>query len=403
MHSLNVARYRWLPEIWRGIRALLDGDPERALHHAAAAEEIGRTADSLNAWLMAFTVRMQAHLDRGTPDEVAEETHRVLVAIAPAGMPAMYQAGPARALLAAGDTGPARAVLRAFLAGTAATMPKDSEWLEAHWAMADIALRLDDRPAAAALSAALEPYEHLWAVDGIGGAVFGRVAEQLGRLAAYLGKPDEADRHLRAAREAYLRQGAPALLRRVDGDRPGAAEPGVGRLHRDGAVWQVEWRGRRSTVPDSKGLRDLAVLLARPGRAVPVLDLVAAGGPPVAGSGLGPVLDDTARRAYRRRLADLEREIDDAEADADLGRRERLRAERSLLADELAGALGLGGRPRIAGDPAERARKAVTMRIRAAIRAIAARDDALARHLRNTVRTGRLCSYEPDTPVTWRG
>ena len=83
------------------------------------------------------------------------------------------------------------------------------------------------------------------------------------------------------------------------GPGPAAADataPTSGRLHRDGRVWLLEWRGRRSTVPDSKGLRDLAVLLARPGRAVPVLDLVeAAGGPPAAAAGadLGPVLDDT--------------------------------------------------------------------------------------------------------------
>ena len=63
---------------------------------------------------------------------------------------------------------------------------------------------------------------------------------------------------------------------------------------------------------------------------------------------------------------------------------------------------GLGGRARFAGDPAERARKAVTMRIRAAISTIAAQDDTLARHLRNTIRTGRLCSYQPEEAVSWR-
>ena len=159
-------------------------------------------------------------------------------------------------------------------------------------------------------------------------------------------------------------------------------------------------------MPDSKGLRDLASCSPVPGRAVRVLDLVeAAGGPPAAAAGadLGPVLDDTARQAYRRRLGELDREIDEAESDADLGRLQRLRFERSLLADELAGALGLGGRARIAGDPTERARKAVTMRIRAAIATIAAHDEPLARHLRNAVKTGRVCSYDPESPVIWHG
>ena len=138
--------------------------------------------------------------------------------LGPSGMPAMYYAGPARVLLAAGETGHARAVLRAFLSGTPAAMPRDAEWLECHWAMGDIAVALDDRAAAAGLFAALRPYEDLWAVDGIGGAVFGIVAEQLGRLAAHLDRPD-ADGFLRAAREQYRPAG------RARAGRPGRRDP----------------------------------------------------------------------------------------------------------------------------------------------------------------------------------
>jgi hypothetical protein len=393
------------------MRALLDGDPDGALEHAAAAEDIGRRAHSFNAELMAFTARMQAHLDRGTATQFAGDVEALVTAIGP-DMPAMYRAAPARLLLAAGDAGQARAVLRALLAGPAQARPKDAEWLECHWAMADLAISLDNRAAAVQLAAELAPYEKLWAVDGIGGAVFGTVAEQLGRLAVYLGRPEEAGRYLAAARDRYELAGTPALLARLDAlaapwtqAQSADAADATGRLQRSGQVWLVEWRGRCSTVPDGKGIRDLAVLLARPGRPVPALELVeAAGGPPAAAAGgsLGPVLDGTARHAYQQRLADLEGEVAEAEENADLGRLERLRGERSMLAAELAGALGLGGRARFAGDPAERARKAVTMRIRAAISAVAAQDDALARHLRNAIRTGRLCSYQPEETVSWR-
>jgi hypothetical protein len=408
---LGIPRYGWLPEIWRAMRALLDGDPDGALEYAAAAEEIGRRAHSFNAELMAFTVRLQAHLDRGTAHQYASDVEALMSRAAPE-MPAMYYAAPARLLLAAGHTSQARAVLRALLAGSARAMPKDAEWLECHWAMADLAISLDDRAAAERLAAELAPYEQLWAVDGIGGAVFGTVAEQLGRLAAYLDRPAEAGRYLAAARDRYEQAVTPALCARLGAlaappPQSQAADPADdgGRLQRAGQVWQVEWRGRHSTVPDAKGIRDLAVLLAHPGQPVPALELVeAAGGPPAAAAGasLGPVLDATARRAYQQRLTDLADELDEAEANADLGRLERLRAERSMLANELAGALGLGGRARIAGDPAERARKAVTMRIRAAISTIAAQDDALARHLRNAIRTGRLCIYQPEEAVSWR-
>jgi hypothetical protein len=50
----------------------------------------------------------------------------------------------------------------------------------------------------------------------------------------------------------------------------------------------------------------------------------------------------------------------------------------------------------------ERARKAVTMRIATAVRAIESVHPELARHLRNSVSTGRFCGYRPDRPVTWR-
>jgi len=413
---LGIPRYGWLPEIWQAMRALLAGDPDGALEHAAAAEAIGLRARSFNAQLMAFTVRMQAHLDRGTAAEYADDV-RALMAEAGPEIPAMYYAAPARFLLAAGDASMARTLLRATLADPARGRPKDAEWLECHWAMADVAIGLDDRAAAALLAAELAPYAELWAVDGLGGAVFGTIAEQLGKLAGYLGRPAEAGRHLAVARDRYEQAGTPALLARLDalavprpeaqpiGAGAAAAAEAAGRLQRSGQVWLLEWRGRRSTVPDSKGIRDLAVLLAHPGQPVPALELVeAAGGPPAAAAGgsLGPVIDATARRAYQQRLADLEEDLTKAEENADLGHVERLRAERSMLAAELAGALGLGGRARFAGDPAERARKAVTMRIRAAIGAVAEQDDALARHLRNTIRTGRVCSYQPEETVSWQ-
>ena len=116
----------------------------------------------------------------------------------------------------------------------------------------------------------------------------------------------------------------------------------------------------------------------------------------------GPVLDKRARADYRRRLADLEEELAEADANADVGRPSALAAERDFLAGELASALGLGGRPRVTGDPAERARKAVTMRVGTALKAIAEVHPALARHLRASISTGRFCSYRPENPVSWQ-
>ena len=120
-----------------------------------------------------------------------------------------------------------------------------------------------------------------------------------------------------------------------------------------------------------------------------------------AGSDSGPVLDAAARSAYKARLLALEDELAEAEANNDAGRSGRLSEERDLILTELGAALGLGGRVRTAGDRVERARKAVTMRISTALKAIGSVHPELGRHLRSSVVTGRFCSYRPERPTVW--
>ena len=86
-----------------------------------------------------------------------------------------------------------------------------------------------------------------------------------------------------------------------------------------------------------------------------------AGMPVVAGLGdAGELLDEPARRAYRKRLVEAQAELDDAEQCHDLGRATRLRAELEAVEHELRAAVGLGGRPRRAGADVDRRRVAVT-------------------------------------------
>ena len=71
------------------------------------------------------------------------------------------------------------------------------------------------------------------------------------------------------------------------------------------------------------------------------------------------------------------------------------------LVQQLSEAFGLAGRARTTGSAAERARSAVSWRIRAAVRNLAEVHPELARHLQNAVRTGTWCSYRPETDVRW--
>jgi TolB-like protein len=171
------------------------------------------------------------------------------------------------------------------------------------------------------------------------------------------------------------------------------------RFFQQGDRWQLAFEGTVISVADAKGLRDVASLLACRGEERHCLELA---GRPAETSGQAAMLDDRARREYRARLIELQREIDEAERDHDQARGGRAREEMDSLVEALSGALGLGGRSRSLGSAAERARSAVTWRIRSAIRKIAALHPALGRHLENSIRTGTYCSYQPERPIDWQ-
>ncbi|TYB54373.1 AAA family ATPase [Nonomuraea sp. PA05] len=179
-----------------------------------------------------------------------------------------------------------------------------------------------------------------------------------------------------------------------------------GEFRRDGAVWALAFAGRSAHMPDAKGLRDLHILLSRPGDDVPAVTLLAPEGGEivVAARRMGgdEVLDEEARSRYRRRLVLLDEEIDRAAGLGDDDRAAELDRERAALLAELRAAAGLGGRTRRLGDEAERARKTVTARIRDTLRKLDHAHPELAAHLRAAVSTGSTCRYRPRDPIAWR-
>ena len=217
---------------------------------------------------------------------------------------------------------------------------------------------------------------------------------------------------------------APAMRFRVGdpAERPAPAAvadtegpTGAHSIVREGEFWTLRYGGSVVRLKDAKGLRDLARLLNHPGTEVAAVDLAGAAIPVSGGrvgrdaqelelaaeGDAGEVLDERARAEYRERLIDLEAEVADAEASNDQERASRARQEREFIIDELGAAVGLMGKSRRALDPAERARKAVTWRLRDTIARIAAADAELGRHLRHSVRTGAFCVYDPPLPTRW--
>jgi hypothetical protein len=198
---------------------------------------------------------------------------------------------------------------------------------------------------------------------------------------------------------------------------PGRKAESDAVFRRDGDMRVVSFDGTQVHLRDLKGMRYLARLLEEPGREFHVLDLVAVeeGTLPTAGKAAehgelsvgdddaGPMLDEAARQAYKRRLVEVEEDIADADEVGDTARAELAKADRDFLVTELSRAFGIGGRARAAVSSSERARGSVTRAIRYALDRIREQHPSLADHLESTVDTGTYCSYAPDprTPINW--
>jgi hypothetical protein len=115
-------------------------------------------------------------------------------------------------------------------------------------------------------------------------------------------------------------------------------------LRREGDYWTIAYCAAVVRLRDARGLRYLEPLLRHPGRSFHVAELIRAAADP-----------DGGRRA-----------AEDGTAEA-----------------------------------VERARKAVTNRIRQTVTRIASVHQALGLHLRNAVHTGTRCVYTPERPTQW--
>ncbi|HEV7651721.1 MAG TPA: hypothetical protein VGP26_26505 [Actinophytocola sp.] len=352
-----------------------------------------------------------------------------------------YFAALAVAAAAAGDRPTATATLATLCRNDLTDLPRSSTWLVTMSGIAEAAHLLGDGDVAARVYETVLPYAHLPTMVSLGVACFGSTHHTLGVAAMTAGDADRAAGHLREAIRANLAlmhwpavtasraQYARALrMRNGPGDAEAAtlawaaareeaavlglaiAEPladlrpvpagpavragGAAMCVRTGESWRIEWGGRTTTVGHSVGMAHLAALVGNPGVELHAAEL--AGGPGTAPRLSGqPVLDDSARLAYRDRLARLGSELDELDENAEHERADAVRAERDWVITELAAATGLAGRTRRFPDEAERARIAVGKAIRRTLARIHDADRMIGAHLRDAVRTGMRCSYRP--------
>ncbi|MEV4560574.1 hypothetical protein AB0K51_26760 [Kitasatospora sp. NPDC049285] len=313
--------------------------------------------------------------------------------------------------LAAGEAERALRLLDRLAGAGFATVARDVDFLLVVACLTEVAAALHRRDLAAEGARLLAPFAGR-AVLNAGAVTFhGVVDDYLHRAQAALGLPGAADSR-RAAATAYQRIGATWWLDRLAAPAPPpAARSRTVHLHpfhrADGPGWLVGDDGAAFALPDLKGLHYLHALLGSPGTDLGALDLSAAAaghsGVAVTESDTAEIADRQALAAYRRRLHEIDAELDAAASWSDQAGLDRLRPEREALLAEIRTATGLGGRPRRFGSTDERARVAVRKALVAALDRIASHDPTLARLLRDTVHTGSTCRYDPDParPVTW--
>lgn len=409
----GLARMAFFAAARRATYAVVSGDLDQADVLHERMHRYGTEANETDLMALHHTLAVALTRQRGDVDGMRDYAPFVEAHGMAEGVQSIAAEG-AVLWLDAGEHDAARSLLHKLVGAGLDAVPRDVDFLLTVTCLLDVAVGVGDEVDIVADGyRLLEPYAGR-AVINAGGVMFhGVVDDHLYQAASALGRED-ADRFRHAAEAAYKRFGAPWWTARIAAFAPprtnGRRQPSsltTAHLHRDRAgTWTVGYAGATVNLPDLKGLHYLRALLERPGADVPALDLAAAAdghAGTTIDSDAGELIDPQALAAYRRRLRDIDAELDDARDNADRGRVDRLTLERDALLDEVKAATGLGSRTRVAKSTAERARVSVRKAVAAALDRVNEHDPALARLLRDTVHTGTACRYDPDParPVSW--
>jgi tetratricopeptide (TPR) repeat protein len=334
----------------------------------------------------------------------------------------------------AGDRRAAENALASLRGSGLDRLPRSSSWLVTMYGIVEAAYLLDNRHAAARVYGLLLPFAHLPMMASLGVACFGSVEHALGVAALTTGDLDRAIEHLREAvhrnlalghwpavrtsrqrfAEALDRRGGPDDAAAAAAQRTAAGElapPGESGADahavtcvRQGRRWRVGMGARSVTVDHMVGMLHLAVLTANAGAEIRSIELVAGveslGRAAAADAGSAQaLLDETAVRRYRQRVAELTEAIDVAGHRGVAAAVATMEQERDWVLAQLGTGTGLAGRRRSFANDEERARLAVGRAIRRAVAQIDRADPVIGAHLRASVHSGMRCWYQPTGPV----
>lgn len=174
----------------------------------------------------------------------------------------------------------------------------------------------------------------------------------------------------------------------------------VNMLVQDGKTWRIRFAGVEQSLPLRTGLIYLQKLLAEPGRAIHVADLL---GQPVLVTSKDPIADPTAMRDLRRAYEDAKEQLTDAEENNDEGAMLAANTQIAALALAVQESSSPRGASQISSET-DRVRAAVGRAIGRALAEIKYAHPEAHAHLTKylTAPMGFNPSYNPPDAVTWQ-
>ncbi len=456
--ALRCQAVEYIVAVLDVMRTFRRGELERAEGMAGDALTLGLAAGDHDALGYYGGHLLAIRWAQGRLDEMLETIASVIESSTLRRLDHIYPALLAYGTAVRGDHDAARAILDGLLADGVDSIPSFSTWSGTMLVLVETAAELDDAALAAELAARFKPVAHLPVMPSLAVACLGPGQRVVARALATARQLDEAVAWYRAALDAnrrlrnrpfgaviraelaavLQRRGAPndeleaagllaaaigtaralGMAVRVEQWERQAGPPAVetvgmvesvtrqGLLERRDDAWMMGLDGRSAVVDHVVGMSYVAALVARPDTDISAVDLcaaVAGGGPVDIGGRAGSVHDERARADYRRRLAELERELDRADLRGDVERGRRAAEERDRILEQLRRDTGRRGRPRPMSDESERCRMRVSKAIHRAVAHVRKVDQVLGRALESRIRTGFTCRYEndPGEPIVW--
>lgn len=164
-------------------------------------------------------------------------------------------------------------------------------------------------------------------------------------------------------------------------------------------VWQMTYQQKTVFLPDKKGYYDLAQLLDAQNEKISALELI---GSRLLTEHKARTLDQKALDAYKKRLLSLQEDIALFDERNDYENLRKSQEEYDELLQFVSRSMNVKGQPKKFTDNADKARSAVTWRIRHAIKTIKEVHPDLSDHLSSFISTGHYCSYQPSVPIEWQ-